>query len=105
MESQLASDARERVREQTARAQAAAVSAAERRRKGDAAGARQQRRDAEALSKLQTLRYTNGVREIRASQRALQVGDLLKRDGQRWRVLSVAVDTERNVLVTLDSDP
>jgi hypothetical protein len=85
-------------------AREAAERAAEARRKADAAGERQRRRDAEAGAKLQTLRYADGSREIHAGRRTLEVGDFLKRNGETWRVLPVDVDAEGNVVVRLDSE-
>jgi hypothetical protein len=36
-----------------------------------------------------------------SSRRDLQVGDVLKRDGQEWLVVDVRTDTDGNTAVTL----
>jgi hypothetical protein len=92
---------RQRAKDHDHRTLDATSRATEARVRAEDAGARQEQRDSEASSKLQTLHYANGSKEIHAGRRPLMVGDVLKRDGETWWVRSVHVDDAGAVVVTL----
>jgi hypothetical protein len=105
LEAQLArGSAQDRISAQLGAARDAEARAMEARLEADEAGARQERRDADA-ARMQTLHYPNGNREHRAGSRALEVGDVLRRDGQEWQVLSIDGSDPKSVVAALGPRP
>ena len=91
-EARLARDARDRASEIYDDVRMTRARSVEARLEAEDLAARQQPADVIAHSQLETLRYSNGLREHRAGSDALDVGDILKRGGEEWEVLAVSAD-------------